>query len=62
MSVEFKVVRLGEKVVSVSTDSPHLEDWTGELPLVSVENGSSSVYQMPDDHAKHHYTLLLLQK
>lgn len=61
MSVEFKVVRLGDKVVSVSTNSPDLQDWIGDIPLVSTEVGSTSIYQMPDDHADHHYTLLMLQ-
>ena len=62
MSVEFKVVRLGDKVVSVSTNSSHLDDWTGDIPLVSMERGSTSIYHMPDDHADHHYLLLMLQK
>ena len=61
MSVEFKVVRLGDKVVSVSTNSPHLDDWTGEIPLVSTERGSTSIYQMPDEHAEHHYKVLKIQ-
>ena len=62
MSVEFKVVRLGDKVVSVSTNSPHLGDWTGEIPLVSTERGSTSIYQMPDDQAKQHFLFLMLQQ
>jgi len=61
MSVEFKVMMLGDKVVSVSTDSPHLEDWQGDIPLVSLERASVKIYQMPDEHAKHHYHLLLIQ-
>ena len=58
MSVEFKVVWLGSKVVSVSTSSPHLPKWEAELPLVSREVSQSSQYEMPDDQAKLHYNLL----
>ena len=60
MSVEFKVTWMGEKVVSVSTDSPHLKDWQGEIPLVSTERASTSVYRMPDEQAQHHYNILLI--
>ena len=60
--VDFRVVRLGDLVVSVSTSDPDLSNWESELPLVSTERGSSSTYQMPDDQAKYHYLLLLIQK
>jgi hypothetical protein len=62
MSVEFKVIRLGDKVVSVSTDSPHLRDWSGEIPLVSTERGSTTIYKMPDDQAEQHLLFLMMQK
>ena len=62
MSVEFKVVRIGDRVVQITTDSPHLSDWTGDIPLVSTERGSTSIYKMPDEQAETHLIQLHLQK
>ena len=62
MSVEFQVSRIGTKVVSIKTDSPHISDWEGEVPLVSTEMASTSTYTMPDDQAKDHKVFLILQK
>ena len=62
MSVEFKVVYLGNRLVSVSTNSPYLDDWIGDIPLVSTERGTTSIYNMPDEQADHHYMILMLQK
>lgn len=61
MTVEFKVMYLGNKLVSLTTDSPHLPAWEGDIPLVSLERASFKIYQMPDEHAENHYNLLLIQ-
>ena len=62
MSVEFKVVRIGDKVVQVTTNSPLLTNWEPDLPLVSTERTSSTIYDMPDEQARDHLTILMLQR
>lgn len=60
MPVQFKVYRINAKILKIETDNEEYKTVGKELKH-SLKNLQYSMYRMPNNSARDHYTLLIAQ-